>query len=144
MIGENMDEKNRASGIKLIAVVNGFAAILHVIFWILAFLHLAKQPFVTHLADHVVLATTYGFGIADLIWSVTFLTVGSIGLWRMNQTGWLAAQFANVLYWYSLTVVLTRDLVSSTLSPGTVLFLPFAIFSIWAAYYLWKIRNQFL
>ena len=138
-----MYKLNRPTGIKLIAVVNGIAAVLHVIFWMLAFLHLLKQPVVDHIADRLNLATTYGFGIADLIWSVTFLTVGSINLWRMKQTGWLAAQFANVLYWYSLTVVLTKDLVSSVISPGTILFLPFALFSFWAVYYLWKVRKVY-
>lgn len=141
-----MDESldyDRPFGIKLISVVNGIAVVLHLIFWILAFLHLFKLPTPNSMAERVNLATTYGFGIADIIWSITFLTVGSIDLWKMKQTGWLAAQFANVLYWYSLTVVITRDLASNTISPGTILFLPFALFSFWIAYYLWKDRDTF-
>lgn len=141
-----MDEpKNdeRTFGIKLISVINGIAALLHLIFWILAFFHLSKSAPQNTLAEQANLATTYGFGIADILWSITFLTVGSIELWKMNQLGWLAAQFANVLYWYSLTVILTKDIVSGSISPGTILFLPFAVLSFWIAFYLWKIRDKF-
>jgi len=141
-----MDEsKNleRIFGIKLISIINGIAAFIHLIFWIMAFIHLSKSGFESSLAEKANIATTYGFGIADILWSITFLTVGSIGLWKLKQFGWLAAQFANVLYWYSLTVVLTRDLFTNSISPGTVLFLPFALFSFWAAFYLWKVRNKF-
>ena len=133
----------RPLGIKLIAVINGIAAVLHLTFWILAFLHLFKLPTPNSIAERANLATTYGFGLADIIWSITFLTVGSINLWKMKQTGWLAAQFANVLYWYSFTVILTKDSASNTISPGTIIFLPFAIFSFWVAYYLWNNRETF-
>jgi hypothetical protein len=133
---------NRPFGIKLIAVVNGIAAVLHLVFWVLAFFYLSKLPTPTEIAERATLATTFGFGIADIIWSVMFLAVGSINLWNMKQTGWLAAQVANVLYWYSFTVILTKDIVTTSVSPGTLLFLPFAIFSVWVAYYLWKIRDS--
>jgi hypothetical protein len=46
------------------------------------------------------MATIYGLGLADLIWSIPLLTIGSIGLWKMKPIGWLAAQLVNVLYWY--------------------------------------------
>jgi hypothetical protein len=136
-------EIERTFRLKLIAVVNGMAAVLHLIFWILAFIHLFKLPAANNIAERVNFSTIYGFGIADIIWSITFLTVGSINLWKMKQNGWLAAQFANVLYWYSFTVIITRDLASNTIAPGTILFLPFALFSFWVAYYLWKVRSTF-
>jgi hypothetical protein len=139
------DSKNpeRMFGIKFISVINGFAAFLHLIFWILAFLHLSNSTSESSFAERANLGTTYGFGIADILWSITFLTIGSIGLWKLNPFGWLAAQFANVLYWYSLTVVLTKDLFTRSVSPGTILFLPFALFSVWAVFYLWKVRDNF-
>lgn len=133
----------RTFGIKLISVINGLAAFLHLIFWIIAFLHLSKSAPQSSFAAQANFATTYGFGIADIIWSITFLTVGSIALWKLKQLGWIAAQFANVLYWYSLTVILTKDLYTSSLSPGTILFLPFALFSFWVSFYLWRVRDKF-
>ncbi len=131
-------------GIKIIAVVNGIAAILHLLFWIFAFNRLPSMYSLRNTAEQVNLATTYGFGTADMIWSVPLLFIGSIGLLRNKTIGWLAAHLANVLYWYSLTVILIRDTFSNSISPGTILFLPFAIFSFWAAYFLWKTRLSFL
>jgi len=133
----------RTSGMKLIAVINGIAALLHLSFWIRAFVRLAPASSQGSGVDRIDLATTYGFGIADLIWSVPLLLIGSIGIWKMKPIGWLAAHLANVLYWYSLTVVIVRDLSSNSISPGTILFLPFALFAFWAAYYLWKVRGLF-
>jgi hypothetical protein len=123
---------------KLIAAVNGFAALLHLLFWIFAFVRLSGLP------AHPDIATTYGFGIADLLWSVPLLLTGSFVLLRSRPIGWLAAQMANVLYWYSLTVVIVRDVHAGAFSPGTILFLPFTLFAFWAAYYLWKNRLEFL
>lgn len=134
--------RERTFGVSLIAVVNGIAAVLHVLFWSLAFVKLSSSPHGAD-AERANLFTTYGFGIADLVWSVPFLAIGSIGLWKLRQIGWLAANAANALYWYSLTVVLTRDVSSHSVSPGTVLFMPFALFSIWAACHLWKVRDRF-
>lgn len=134
----------RPFGIKSIVVVNGIAAVLHLIFWIIAFIRLSSLSSQNGIAEQIDLATTYGFGIADIIWSVPLLAMGSIGLWKMKPIGWLAAHLANVLYWYSFTVIIIRDLSSNTISPGTILFLPFAIFSFWAATYLWKARGAFL
>ena len=140
---DNQNKIERSFGIKLIAVINGIAAVLHLLFWIFAFFHLSKSVPQNNIAEKANLGTSFGFGLADVIWSITLLTVGSINLWNMKQSGWLAAQFANVLYWYSLTVILTKDLITSSISPGTILFLPFGIFSFWAAYYMWKFRDNF-
>ncbi|TYQ00006.1 hypothetical protein C7447_101614 [Tenacibaculum adriaticum] len=129
--------------IKIIASVNGVAAVIHAFFWVLVFV---KSPTISskeNILEKTNLATTYGFGIADLIWSVPLLVIGSVWLWKKTPIGWLGAQFANVLYWYSFTVIITRDFHSGTISPGTMLFLPFAIFSFWAASFLWKQRSVF-
>lgn len=131
-------------GITLIAVVNGFAALLHLLFWIVAFNRLPSISSVNGVAGQINLATTYGFGIADFIWSVPLLLIGSLALWKYKPIGWLAANLANVLYWYSLTVIIIRDLSSHSLSPGTILFLPFTLFAFWATYYLWKVRGLYI
>ena len=145
--GVKMSEKiesKQTFGIKLIAVINGMAALLHFFFWILAFIRLPSISSYGSIAERMNLATTYGFGIADIVWSVPFLLLGSIMLWKNKLIGWMGAHFANILYWYSFTVIIIRDLSSGSISPGTILFLPFALFSFWAAYYLWKDRVSFL
>jgi hypothetical protein len=136
-------ESKQTYGIKLIAMINGIAAFLHILFWILAFTRLPSISSLSNVAEQINLATTFGFGIADIIWSVPFLLLGSIMLLKNKLIGWLGANFANVLYWYSFTVIIIRDLSSGSLSPGTILFLPFALFSFWAAFYLWKVRGLF-
>ena len=137
-------EAKQTFGIKLISVINGIAALLHTIFWILAFIRLPSISVQNTVAEKINLATTYGFGIADLIWSVPLLFIGSIALWKNKLIGWLAAHLANVLYWYSFTLIIVRDLHSNSISPGTIIFLPFALFAFWAAYYLWKVRGSFI
>ncbi|MCA9730560.1 hypothetical protein KC799_00425 [candidate division KSB1 bacterium] len=138
-----LSSSNRPFTLKLIALVNGIAAILHLAFWVLAFIKLPPFNSPESLAERTSLATTYGFGIADLMWSFPFLLLGSILLWKNKAFGWLCAHFANVLYWYSFTVIITRDYAAGTLSPGTILFFPFVIFSLWAAAPLWKNRTLF-
>jgi hypothetical protein len=133
----------QTQGVKIIAVINGIAALLHLLFWIVVFIQLPSISSQSIAADKTNLANTYGFCIADLIWSVPLLLIGSIGLWRNKSIGWLAAHLANVLYWYSFTVIILRDLSSNSFAPGTILFLPFAVFAFWAAYYLWIKRGSF-
>ena len=139
-----MDSLNAPSRkVKLIAVVNGLAAILHVVFWGLVFLRL--PPISTAMEDlnQADLIVTYGLGIADLIWSVPLLIIGSIWLQKHRLLGWLAAQMANVLWGYSFTFIFFRE-CNTHIRPGTILFLPFALFSLWSAYSLWKVRSVFL
>jgi hypothetical protein len=136
-------KSERPAGIKLIASVNGVAALLHLLFWIMAFIRLPALSVQETAMEKINLATTYGFGIADIIWSVPLLLTGSIGLWQKKFAGWLGAYLANGLYWYSFTVILVRDLSAQAIAPGTMLFLPFALFAFWAAYYLWQVRLSF-
>lgn len=120
--------------IKLIAAVNGIAAVLHIVFWTFVFV---KAPL--EQSEKIV---TYGLGLADLLWSVPLLIIGSIELNKQRFIGFLAAQMANALWWYSFTFILFREF-NTYLRPGTFLFLPFALFSIWSSWYLWKIRSVF-
>ncbi len=135
---------NRTLWIKIIALINLLAALLHLFFWIIAFNRMPSISSQINIVDRLNLGTTYGFGIADFIWSVPLLLIGSIGLWKKTEIGWLAALIGNALYWYSLTVVIIRDLSANSISPGTVLFFPFALFSFWTTYFLWKNRSFFL
>jgi hypothetical protein len=137
-------KESKYAGIKAISVINGLAAVFHLLFWIMALIKLPDLTDVGSLDQKINLATVYGFGIADLIFSIPFLLLGSFLLWKRKILGWLAAHMANVLYWYSFTVIISRDLSSAAFAPGTILFMPFALFSIWAAYYLWKVRYAYI
>ena len=131
------------NGIKLIAMVNGIAALLHFVFWIVVLLRLPRLWTVDAGAERTDLIVTYGLGAADLLWSVPLLLVGSLWLYRGSEIGWLAAQMANLLYWYSFTFILVRELSAHSIRPGTLLFSPFALFSVWSAWYLWQVRAYF-
>lgn len=141
-VDQNNTKNKSTKGIKLIASVNGAAAILHVVFWSFIFLRLTHVP--TNIAemDKTDLTVTYGLGIADLLWSVPFLFIGSIWLLKHLLIGWLAAQMANALWWYSFTFILFRE-YHTHIRPGTILFLPFALFSTWSAWYLWNVKDVF-
>lgn len=130
-------------GIRMIAIVNGIAAITHFTFWTFVFFHLPLPWTVDTDVKRVDLSVTYGLGIADMLWSVPFLTIGSLWLQKRKLLGWLAAQMANALYWYSFTLILVRELNAQNIRLGTMLFLPFALFSLWAAWYLWQARAAF-
>jgi len=132
-----------ARGIKCIAIVNGIAAILHLIFWIFIFLRLPRISTAVSDLAKADLIVTFGLGIADLLWSVPLLIIGSIYLQKHRLAGWLAALMANGLYWYSFTFVLFRE-YHTFIRPGTILFLPFVLFSLWSTWYLWKVRSIFL
>lgn len=122
------------SKIKIIAAVNGIAAILHFSFWTFVFAKVPLEP-----SEKIV---TYGLGIADMLWSVPFLLIGSIELYKQRFSGFLASQMASALYWYSFTFSLYREF-NTNFRPGTFLFLPFALFSVWSFWYLWKNRSLF-
>jgi hypothetical protein len=138
------DKLNKTlTGVKIITIVNAAAALLHLMFWTLAFIRLQSPFSDISFFEKINLATTYGFGIADLIWSFPLLIISAIFLWQLKPFGWLTAQMANVLYWYSLTVLLVRDILTNTISPGIFIFMPFVLFAFWAAIYLWNNRKKF-
>jgi hypothetical protein len=70
------------------------------------------------------------------------LFLACLGLWKLKSWGWLAAQMANMLWIYSMTVILLRDAYTK-LSPGGLLFIPFMLVAVWAIPYLWMHRKAF-
>nr|WP_319391480.1 hypothetical protein [uncultured Cohaesibacter sp.] len=127
--------------IKTIAIVNFVAAVVHLVFWGLVFVHFGNG--LAGASPSPALATTFGIGVADILWSVPMLLVGSIGLARMRPLGWLCAQMANGLYVYSMTFILIRDGLTGDFKPGSCLFMPFTLFAFWAAWVLWSQRDLF-
>ncbi len=85
---------SRPLGVTVTALVNGVAAVLHLVFWSLAFLRLRSLEREGSL-DLGALRTTYGFGIADLVWSVPMLALGAVGLWRLRSMVPVLARGAN-------------------------------------------------
>ncbi len=130
--------------ISVIAVINGVGLIVTIAFWLLVlFRRLVPPPgSFDSVPERANAATTYGFLIGDFIWSVPLLFLATVGLWRMRFYGWTAAQMANALWVYSLTVIWFRD-AYTTVSPGGLLFLPFALAAAWASLALWKCRTLF-
>jgi hypothetical protein len=75
-------------GIKLIAIVNGIAALLHFVFWVLVFLRLPRPNTLDDEAERIDRIVTYGLGVADLFWSVPLLSIGCFWLYA-GSTGTL-------------------------------------------------------
>lgn len=137
---ENVSSK----AVKTISIVNAAAAVLHIIFWALAFIKLPSPLSFITAAERTNMAVSYGFGFADILFSLPLLAISSYGLWKFRFWGWFTAQLANMCWFYSFTVLITKDLYTGKITPGTAIFLPFAVFSIWAALYLWKVRESFM
>ncbi len=129
--------------IKFIAIVNGLAAVLHVVFWTVVFFRLPPVSMLLKDLNQAEITTTYGLGIADLVWSVPLLGLGSWWLQKHRLLGWLCAQVANVLWGYSFTFIFFQE-YSIHMRISMVFFLPFALFSIWSAYSLWNLRSLFM
>jgi hypothetical protein len=134
----------RPKAIAALAIVNAVGFFLTLVFWLLVFVKKLVPPpnELAILSERVNAATTYGFGIGDLVWSLPLLFLAWIGLWRLRFWGWTAAQMTNALWIYSMTVILIRDAFTK-LTPGSVIFTPFALIAIWAIGYLWKQRKLF-
>jgi hypothetical protein len=139
-----MEKNKRPGAVTFLAIVNGIGSGITLVFWLLVWVkELVPSPVdLTILAERANAATTYGFMIADLLYSVPLLFIASSGLWRMRPWGWTAAQMVNILWIFSMTVVWTRD-AYTTFSPGGILFLPFTLIALWALCYLWKTRYLF-
>ena len=80
--------------------------------------------------------------MGDILYSVPVLLMACVGIWRLRIWGWMAGQMANVLWIYSMTVILVRDAYTK-ISPGGLLFTPFMLIAIWAIPYLWIRREYF-
>ncbi len=138
-----MGKSSLSLGIKTIISVNCIAAVITLLFWLLVLFKLFIKPGNELSMDLPSKASTFGFLIADLLWAVPILILSIPGLLKLKSWGWLAAQLANVLWVYSLTALWIRDLYTGAITPGDIIFLPFAVFSIWSAYYLWLNRSKF-
>lgn len=135
---------HRPWGLSFLSAVNGIAFVITLLFWAMVFFgRLVPLPgSLASVADRANAAVTYGFMVGDLVCSVPLLFLACTGLWRLKSWGWLTAQMVNILWIYSMTVILLRD-AYTTLSPGGVLFIPFAIVAVWAIPYLWVRRENF-
>jgi hypothetical protein len=134
----------RPSGITFLAIVNLVALVVTIVFWALVYFgQLVPKPgSLVSLTERANAAVTYGFMLGDVLYSVPLLLLAGIGLWRLRSWGWLAAQMANILWIYSMTVILLRDSYS-TWSPGGLLFIPFSLVAIGSIPYLWSQRRAF-
>jgi len=134
----------RPTGITFLAVVNYVACGVTLVFWSLVlFGRLVPAPgSLESEAERANAAVTYGFMLGDVLYSVPLLLLAGAGLWRLRAWGWLAAEMANALWVYSMTVILIRDFYSRW-SPGGLLFVPFAAIALWAIPYLWIQRRAF-
>jgi hypothetical protein len=134
----------RSRGTAFLSIVNAVALFVTVLFWGMVFfgrlVPLPGEP--TLSAERANSAVTYGFMIGDLLYSVPLLLFAWLGLWRLKSWGWMAAQMANALWIYSMTIILLRDSYTS-MSPGGLLFIPFTIVALWAVPYLWMHRKDF-
>jgi hypothetical protein len=134
----------RPTGVSALAIINGIAFFLTLAFWgIVAFKKLVPFPSeLSVMSERANAAVTWGFLLGDMLYSAPLLLLAAVGLWRLSALGWTAAQMANILWIYSMTVILLRD-AYTVFSPGGLLFLPFPLISVWAIGYLWKRRSLF-
>jgi hypothetical protein len=137
-------KRSRSKGLTFLCIVNAIAFVITILFWATVFFRrLVPLPGdQTSLADRANSAVTYGFMAGDILYSAPLLLMACTGIWRLKSWGWLAAQMANILWIYSMTVILLRD-AYTTLSPGGLLFIPFTLVAIWAVPYLWVRRGDF-
>jgi hypothetical protein len=137
-------KQHRSGGLTFLAIVNAVALVITILFWGMVFFrHLVEFPGnLTAMADRANSAVTYGFMIGDILYSAPLLLLAWLGIWKLKSWGWLAAQMANALWIYSMTVILFRDAYTA-MSPGGLLFIPFALISIWAIPFLWMHRQDF-
>ena len=142
-ISKTIPRAIRPAGVAVIAVINGVAAALTLLFWTLAYFRFFAGPPIRDLVLRVSAAATLGFMVGDLIWAVPVLILSVPGLWLCRDWGWFLAQAANILWVYSLTTVWVRDMYAGRISPGAILFTPFALVAMWAMGYLWRTRHRF-
>ncbi|OUL29217.1 hypothetical protein [Nostoc sp. 106C] len=133
----------RPLAVTIIVIVNSVATVITLGFWFLVQQRLFGSENLGIALDKTSVASTLGFMVADILWAVPMLIISVPGLWRLCAWGWTAAQMANILWFYSLTSAWTRDLYVGSISSGNLLFLLFAVLSVWATIYLWMQRHLF-
>ena len=130
------------TGIKVCYYVNIFSFIITVLFWSLVSVKLFGKPALEIKVSNEMLGSTLGFMISDII-ALLVLAISIPGLKKMKFRGWFSAQLAYILWIYSVLNMWVRDLYIGNIVPGIFLFTPFALFSIWAIFYLWGVRKEF-
>lgn len=130
--------------IRFLAVWNAIAFAFTLLFWsTVALSGRVPGPWsTTGLLERGASATTWGFLLADLAYSLPLLLLAAMGLRKHAAWGWLCAQIANSLWIYSMSVILFRDMFTR-FTPGSVLFLPFLLVALASFPYLWKVRSRF-
>lgn len=83
-----------------------------------------------------------GFTVADAVWSNITLLISIVGLWKMENWGWTAAMMANIIWLYTSTFTIVRDLLVS-ITPAMIFFSVFAFLALLSTIYLWKTRYLF-
>src|SRR5512140_3679140 len=103
--------KRRSGGLTFLAIVNAVALFVTLAFWgFVIFRRLVPFPGdLDAIAERAGSAVTYGFMLGDILYSVPLLLLAWLGLLKLKLWGWLAAQMANALWIYSMTVILMRD-----------------------------------
>ena len=131
-------------GVKFLSIINGVGFVVTLLFWTAVFIgHAVPYPSeASSVAEKANSSVTYGFLIGDVIYSLPLLLLATFGVWRLKSWGWMTSQMVNILWMYSMTVVLTRDF-NTTITPGGLVFTPFALVAAWAVPYLWKRRALF-
>ena len=130
--------------VRLLSVWNAWAFLVTLSFWsAVALSGRVPGPWaVEGLLARGASATTWGFLLADLLYSLPLLLLAAVGLRKRAAWGWMCAQMANALWIYSMSVLLFRD-GFTRFSPGSFVFMPFLIVAIAALPYLWRVRSRF-
>jgi hypothetical protein len=125
-------EKRFVLGLVIIAVIDLFAGLMTISFWIG---HLVGNRFPKTLPvpDNLYNA----FALPDLVLAA-FLLIASVGLLRFKKTGYVFALMAGGMWLFDSLLVsgLTGFFKLS-------LVLPSLLFCLWSIYYLWKKREIF-
>ncbi len=139
-----INQKNNFKIIKYInIIINITALIITTIFWYLVWIKLSDASLIKNFSEKSMFASTYGFMVADIFWAIPLLFFSIIGLVKNKFWGWTISQMVNILWLYSVTAVLVRDLFLDNIAPGTIIFLPFALLATWQIFILWKYRFHF-
>ncbi|MBP6909438.1 MAG: hypothetical protein KBC18_03320 [Candidatus Saccharicenans sp.] len=125
-------EKRFVLGLVIIAVINLFAAVMTISFW-LGHLLSNRFPKTLPVPDNLY----HAFALPDLILAV-FLITASFGLLRFKKTGYVFALIGSGMWLFDALLV-----TALTGFFKLAVVLPSLIFCIWSIFYLWKKREIF-
>ena len=88
------------------------------------------------------------YAVADLPFSIIPALAVAYGLWRQRFWGWVLALMVNAVYFHSMTVIFTENLLKGSTSPMpdsmTLIAVFFVLFAVASSIYLITARSQFL